>query len=314
MDKLLKKFKSDDFKEVVDFYSNFDTSNDIIKWLKMLPSAPVKFFERGKDSDIVIVVTTPDHNSINAYKTELLFKEFKIIFVESSGPYFHLSKAVNLGIHEASKHNPKWIIYSNDDLYKIENTSLLKEQLLSLNHKNIDVVFRRNHKNMQRNSNVSYLQHIGLRNIFLSQLISNMVQKTTKEYLNLLEKFNMPFIMYDSTAKPFRRFYTRMLMKSKPLEFPGFSRLFIFNKKYASKHDQIFDEIYRNGSDDLDLDLSLYLDKVKYDFVNFNIGEYGGITLGRGLSRVFRDIANAAYFSDKFKNKGLIKILQNVKS
>jgi len=39
------------------------------------------------------------------------------------------------------EYNPKWIIVSGDDMYKIDDVEVLKKELLKIDHKDYDVIF-----------------------------------------------------------------------------------------------------------------------------------------------------------------------------
>jgi len=55
--------------------------------------------------------------------------------------YFNFAHCVNLGLKKAMEYNPKWIIWSGDDMYKIDDVEVLKNELLNINNKDYDVVF-----------------------------------------------------------------------------------------------------------------------------------------------------------------------------
>jgi len=57
-----------------------------------------------------------------------------IIFIESGGfkdCYFNFAHYVNLGLKKAIEYNPKWIIWSGNDIYKIDDVKVLKNAALS---------------------------------------------------------------------------------------------------------------------------------------------------------------------------------------
>ncbi|MGC8621941.1 MAG: hypothetical protein ACP5U0_08520 [Caldisphaera sp.] len=90
---------------------------------------------------------------------------------------------------------------------------------------------------------------------------------------------------------------TRLLFKYNTIgDFGIFSSIFIKNNM------PLFDEIYINGVEDVDLQTQIKLKKLKYKNINWEIGDYISVTFGKNIARTLRDISNLIYYNYKFQN------------
>ena len=67
-----------------------------------------------------------------------------MVFVESGGRgdfYFNYAHNCNAGIRKAMEYNPKWVVLSNDDMYKIDDIGKLINTLDKLDNRTISAVF-----------------------------------------------------------------------------------------------------------------------------------------------------------------------------
>ena len=138
-------FTSEDSDKIIEFYKGFDNREQLINWMRERPKGSSTIHEVEGEKDIVIVITTADFDgkyAIDCRKS--IFKGLHIIFVESGGRgdfYFNYAHNCNVGIRKAMEYNPKWVVVSNDDVYKIDDISILQKQLEFVNDKKIDTVF-----------------------------------------------------------------------------------------------------------------------------------------------------------------------------
>jgi hypothetical protein len=145
MDYLNNLFMSNDPKDILRFYDFFDNRDQLIKWMKDRPKGNYRIVEFNRDeNDIIVVIPTIDVNGKFA-KTcrDDIFKGLLIIFVESGigNYYFNYAHNCNAGIKKAMEYNPKWIILSNDDMYKIDDVEVLVNELSKLDPEKIDCIF-----------------------------------------------------------------------------------------------------------------------------------------------------------------------------
>ena len=86
-------------------------------------------------------------------------------------------------------------------------------------------------------------------------------------------------------------------------EFFNFISFGIFSinaiRETISRDGFVFDETFINNSEDGDLSIRFALNRKEKVFINFSIVPEMGGTLGRGGSRIYRDMAGAVYLSKK---------------
>ncbi len=324
-------YYSNDPHEVLKFYSRFESAEELVKWMKNRPRASISIHEIEGDTDIIIVIPTADVNSRYAKEDLEMYKGFHIIFCESYGKYFNYSVSVNTCIKEAMKYNPKWVIFSNDDVYKIDEPDVLKSELQKIDYEKPNTILPtgRNYKFTYNEIRVLRPTLIkGYRNCLfggLSLFIGKLSGKYPKnidtsliwflakaqiDYNKLLRKFNLPFLDL-RTVNNTLSYKSRYLMErllgeylnniyiKKIGDFGGFSRGYL--NKYGTS---IFDETFINGVENYDLSLQLLWKNIPINIINYRKGSYKGRSLGlglnnKGVSRTIRGFANFIYLSYK---------------
>jgi hypothetical protein len=281
-------FTSKNPVDVLKFYKNFNNIEQLINWMRNRPAAKINIIERNGDTDIVVVVLTANNKSKYALNSSKLYKGQKIIFVESSGPYFNYSKSANCGLKYALKFKPKWIILSNDDNFKVDNIRKLKNELKNIKKNDAKVVFA---SGFSQHSAQSYLS-VGKSLLTLYRFMRNNV---TREEQIVLNKFGV-HVYYQLYIGRLTRLLYWFFFK-RLIKFTCTGPFSIFNATFVKDVDgKLFDETYINGIEDVDLSLSL---RRYASFIDFSIGTEGGGSLGKNTSRKLRDIANLAYFNYK---------------
>ena len=113
--------------------------------MKERPKGASYIHEVEGNKDIIVVIPTADFNGKYARTCrEEIFKGLHMIFVESGGnpdPYFNYAHNSNVGIKRAMEYNPKWVVVSNDDMYKIDENEKLWDCLVELNNNRTDMLF-----------------------------------------------------------------------------------------------------------------------------------------------------------------------------
>ena len=287
LDVLNKLFTSRDSKDIIKFYDHFDNAESLINWAKNRPSAAMKIYEVEGNRDIVIVIPTADHNSKLAKNcAENIFKGQQIIFIESYGPFFNYARSCNFGLKYALKYNPKWIVLSNDDMYKIDDISVLKDELLSLDSEKLDLTF----------SPINYKSYLVKETLF-SRMLSNL--SFYHRNVNFIKKkFGISYRPFDGR----RNLALRVLYK-KIYKFYITGPFTIFSSKFIQSINKPFDEIYINDVEDIDLCLRI-MKRNKFTNISFKIGSIGGRSLGTNKSlRGMRTIFDQIYLDYKIKNK-----------
>jgi len=299
MDYLNNLFTSKDPKDILRFYDFFKNRNQLIKWMIERPKGNYRIVEFNKDeNDIIVVILTMDVNGKLA-KTcrDEIFKGLHIIFVESgvSNYYFNYAHNCNAGIKKAMEYNPKWIVLSNDDMYKIDDVEILINELSKLDPEKIDCVFT------SESVYHSIFINIGQLRIYTSILRRIIRHKEWKIKEKIIKKYEI--YLYFGGFK--NKFLTNLFYK-KFVRFILTSSFGIFSGNFIKKiGNNPFDETYINGMEDIDLSLIINYN-YKFSFINYKIGDYIGMSLGNesvgGLPRAIRDVVNLAYFNKKFYN------------
>ncbi|MEM3860457.1 MAG: hypothetical protein QW478_13865, partial [Candidatus Micrarchaeaceae archaeon] len=126
-------FASDNPNDILKFYDTFSNRDELIQWMKERPKGTAEIIEVEGDKEIIVVIPTADFYGKYAKECrENIFKGLHIVFVASGfpkDPYFNFAHTCNVGIKKAMEYNPKWIVYSNDDMFKIDDVSKLKKEL-----------------------------------------------------------------------------------------------------------------------------------------------------------------------------------------
>ena len=269
------------------------------------PKGAAHIHEVEGDKEIIVVIPTADFNGEFARNCrENVFKGVHTVFVESGeilDPYFNYAHNCNVGIQKAMKYCPKWIVLSNDDMYKIEDVSVLIFELSKLDFKRTNCVFTRPSKyhsvparfgrpRFTRRFIIAYKRHGNLRDKL----------KFTREQIKIEKKFGC------------REFFSPRTGLTNFIFEPGYNLISftdfgIFSADYIRKQGCIlFDETFINAQEDHDVALQLFTNNDPYAVIDFKIGDYVGSTMGTGLARDLREIAGNAYLNYKWENKLLM--------
>ena len=298
-------FTSDDPDKIIEFYRGFDDRKQLIKWMRERPKGAHTIYEVNGDKDIIVVITTADYNGKFAKECrQVSFKGLHIIFVESGGKgdfYFNYSHNCNFGIRKGMEYQPKWIVVSNDDMFKIDDTSVLLEALRGKDENRLKSVFT--HPSQYHSSPVcngkqrAIMGNVGkFLYLFLTRKYNTSIYFATKK---IAKRFDAKWFF-----APKRNLYRRIFyLETRCYVMTGdFS---IFSGKWARDlNGEIFNETYLNGVEDWELSLQICGDSQNYDFIDYKIGDLVGGTIGDYIeSRQLRDIANMIYFDSRINEK-----------
>jgi hypothetical protein len=283
-------FTSDDPTKIIEFYDGFDNRNQLIKWMQERPKGIANIHEVDGDKDIIVVIPTADFNGKYAKECrDNIFKGLHIVFVESGGRgdfYFNFAHNCNVGIKRAMEYNPKWIVVSNDDMYKIDDVETLRSELVHLSQRNVS-----SPKSKDRDIDAVYTLHPEYGNSAPVQLtVPNILWKMVALVLphsdfvlaqKLLNKFNTKL----KWSKVKSIFYKRGYM------FINFGSFFIFSGSFVAENGgKMFDEVYINGVEDVDISINVKV-RASTATTNYRISAWskehpvGGATLGTGTPR-----------------------------
>jgi hypothetical protein len=289
MDYLNNLFTSQDPKDILRFYDYFENRDQLIKWMMERPKGNYRIVEFNKDeNDIIVVIPTMDVNGKFA-KTcrDEIFKGLHIIFVESGigNYYFNYAHNCNAGIKKAMEYNPKWIVVSNDDMYKIDDVDLLKKELSKLDNKKNDIVF------LEKGNYYSTPLCIGKKTWRYE--IYRYIRG--KELAKLYRKFEIDYFFSCYNYK-----YKLVFKKIPNTDFVITIAIGIFSSNYIKKFENIFDDTYINYTEDADFCFYSKLKNANTKFIKYKIGAFRGSSLGTNIARVLRTVPSNAYFNYKY--------------
>ncbi len=284
-------YVSNDFNDVIKFYNYFANKSSIIDWMKNRPKMKPNLIEYFSNTDDYAIVVIPTINSNGRWAgiDKKIFKNLHIIFAENKNQkpnkYFNYAFSVNTAIKRALEYNPTWIIISNDDMFKVDSISQLIKELR--NSENYDSLFFPKSE--------TYSDNVVMAKAEFQNLIRQFFY-WRKSYKNIINKFKIKFEILNFKEHGFiyKHFIYRQVIK-----IPHHQGNFIvLNSKFINSIDskgKVFDETFINGHEDTWLSYK-YLQNCNFKLSNFNIGRYIGSSLGNGVTRAFREIANEIYF------------------
>jgi hypothetical protein len=295
-------FTSDNPNRIIEFYNGFENRDQLIQWMRERPKGVANIYEVEGDKEIIIVIPTADFNGKYAIECrENIFKGLHMVFVESGGRgdfYFNSAHNVNIGIKKAMEYNPKWVVFSGDDMVKIDPAKVLKEQLMKLDNTRYDVVFTNPseyHSSLEKISSPNRLHsfYYGITNRNYGRVLLKMYKKFKIKYLlsPIYGKFSLLF----------KKGYIY-------IEIQDFG---IYSSRWVSKTGgNLYDEIFINAAEDTDLSLKISMDNLRTVKIDYKIGDLIGSSLGTGVQRRLRSVAGITYLNYKWA----ISVEEKIKS
>ena len=299
-------FTSDDPDKIIEFYNGFESRDQLIQWMRERPKGVANIHEVDGDKDIIVVITTADFNGKYAKEcTDNIFKGLHMVFVESGGRgdfYFNIAHNVNVGIKKAMEYNPKWIVTSNDDMYKLDDVNVLRKELQDTFNLDFPLILA-NHqkKGLYVSKDMALVKIKGILKLFRKRLHAWL--EIPPEMPVYAKNFHYHFTEYSPELSIYK--LSKIFFKDKIIPFVNLNAFGIFSGVFLkNSKDHIFDETFINGFEEVDLSLRLEFEYgVKY--INYNIAGYEGSTLGnqsdplKFRSRHLRDLANYIYINSK---------------
>jgi len=292
MDYLNNLFTSKDPKDVLRFYNYFENRDQLIKWMMKRPKGNYRIAEFNKDeNDIIVVIPTMDVNGKFAKTSrEEIFKGMHIIFVESGigNYYFNYAHNCNAGIKKAMEYNPKWIILSNDDMYKIDDVEVLIKELNKIKNTEININFPKK----------AITTGFGKLNL-LGKIIFKIFLKDEIKTIKKFENLNKIYFSYCISGCDFIHNLLRFLHTRK-FTYLTFGSFMILSNKFINRNNNtLFDENFINAAEDVDLALKIFLTGNKTNIINYDIGSINGGSFGLDKNRRLRDLAGQIYLNYK---------------
>ena len=280
--------------DVIDFYDSFNSREELIDWMGERPKGASYIHEIEGKKEIVVVILTADFNGKYAMNCRNnIFRGLHMIFVESGeipDPYFNGSKNVNQGFRLASKYNPKWIIYSSDDMIGIDDVTVLESALKEKDHHTCDIIFTDSPSKFH-----SCPVSLSVLHPWTEMLLGLMPSKK----LRFISKFNRKFEV------KYHFFKTSRFLGKTIYKFINFTDFAIFSGKFVEEQFKLYNELwgekFQNAYEDLYLSLVLTT-RNKFDFIRYEIGECVHGSFGNSESRRLNSMAGMSYFTYKLEN------------
>ncbi len=293
-------YLSKDWRKIRDLYDSFRSVEDLIEWMKERPKGGAYIHTVKGESDIVVVIATADFNGKFAKNCrENIFRGMLIIFVESGeipDPYFNISHNVNIGLKEAIKYNPRWIILSSDDMIETDPSEVLIRNLKELDPEEFDVVF------VTPSRLHSQPGFVGIPNI-AHHIVTKMVRGCRREFYKQVENFcgrhqYWPLAGTNRKEKIIADLlYRRVSTVVWTMDFSIWSGEFI--KKMGG---EMFDETYVSSEEDSDISIRAAYSK-RYTFVDFKIDEHISASRGNWECRNMQAVPGVVYLSYKIQKR-----------
>ena len=295
-------FTSNNPEDIIKFYSFFRDRDSLIKWMKERPKGHYDIIEVEGNKDIIVVIPTADFNGKFAKACrDDIFKGLHMIFVQSGGKedyYFNIAHNLNAGFKKALEYNPKWIIWSGDDMYRIDDVEVLKKELSKIDNYIVNQVFTKPslfHSMPAKFGKPRLIRPIILA-IFRRKKCKNIIDslRITLIENKIEKKFKVKYYFAPLNSISIKNGYTLI----------SFTDFGIFSAEYIKKNQGVlFDDTFINSQEDHDAILKFFIDKNNYKIIDYKIGDYIGSSLGIGIDRDLRDIAGYIYLNYKWENK-----------
>jgi hypothetical protein len=291
-------FVSSEPNKVIEFYNSFVDREHLIQWMKERPKGAPILREIDGNKDIIVVIPTADFNGKYAKECrENIFKGIHIIFVESSNKwdfYFNFAHYVNTGIKKAIEYNPKWVIYSDLDVLKVDDISIAADLLNSINNDVVGLVYA-----YPTNSHLSHEQYVA-KPRFIREVVHFLLARFGKDTIyGINKKFA---VKYSIKANGFLNalFYKSEYRYRDIISFGIFSKKML--DELLSKCGYVFDETFLNCHEESDLAIRISKSGWRVANISYKIRPLISMTLGNSHIRQLRDQASATYFSMKLEN------------
>ncbi|MEM0133840.1 MAG: hypothetical protein QXU18_01225 [Thermoplasmatales archaeon] len=295
-------FTSDDPHRIIEFYSGFENREQFIQWMKERPKDIHTVYDVEGGKDIIVVIPTDDYNGKYAKECrENIFKGLNIIFVESGGRddfYFNYTHNCNIGVKKAMEYNPKCIMLSNDDMYKIDDVEKLTVCLEKVDDNQVNIVHAK--KTMYHTVPLSIFKMI-----FSSKLYS--LVSGDSAFNENCSRFNIRYGLLPDTSLRFKKIKSTLksfiFRRIKGTTFYNGQSIGIFNSVFISTNrGQIFDKSYINGTEEVDVSYSLRIRTEEIQAIDYQIGGFICSTLLTTMARRFPNIAGNTYFFSKYQD------------
>ena len=283
---------------VLKFYKELRDVSEMINFSVGRKPAEIKIIRRGNlKSNMKFIIPTMDHNSQQCKMLEKNYKNYEILFIESSGKLFNYSKSVNAGISEVlGDEKSEIIIISNDDIImsssgfqEIKNLTQTEQSVYCLKPE------KQNYSGESLEIAVPstwaklYEGFKAARNGFRYQ--ADLISLLTRKKFNYARAFSREFLSHN---------FLMIGSKSITGKFVNFADFGVFN--ISILRENRFDETFINGWEDWDLSYRLKQKGINILPLNISFVRNAHSSIGRVMSKeseVIHSYLNRIYFFEK---------------
>ena len=310
---LFRLFTSSSEEDVISFYDRFSDATHLISFLSGVRRDPGKIDARIVDKNLpTIVCPTLSSESERAESIMEAFRNMNIVFVQSGAEniHFNYSTNCNLGIEYALRKTASpWIIITNDDVRVIDPPDRFLQELKEKDPSIYDVLYAGFPSTYHSYTSI-LLEKNSLYRAFAGKIIGHISKSNF-----LLNKFSVKYIPVWNGNTDLAGRLSHSLFSRKIGQVINFGSFGIFSRNFVENTGQpFFDPAYWNGVEDIDLSLRIAIKRAKGGVLRFRLEDEIGGSLGRGMVRYLRNIANYAVLNMKFPSKqisGLDQILED---
>ena len=312
-------WNSQEPSDVLRFYMANQNVDDLVRFSRARPRAAIHVTEIRPSAKSQVVVVIPVANLEDPYLKNLAFdlRPLPIVVVQSNGQFFNYATSINRGIAKALESNPTWIVVMNSDMFVRDSAETLVD-LLSEVHADVAIA-RTIHETSGARITVSNLGWDTLVGAFRSLRhleippVSWLIPSFERKYgVHNRVTYGKPSsneegwsLVHGSHSKRFPLQYLwegpYRHMKTLRGPFQNFGGFGIF--KHDLIEENLLDEIYINGFEDLDLAYRLAQSRKHTSVIDFHVGRYGSLLLSPNskadVLRRLRNILGLSYFAQK---------------
>ena len=287
---------------VLKFYKELRDVSEMIKFSVGRKPAEIKIIRRGNlKSNMKFIIPTMDHNSQQCKMLGENYKNYEVLFIESSGKLFNYSKSVNAGISEVlGDEKSEIIIISNDDIImsssgfqEIKNLTQTEQSVYCLKPE------KQNYSGESLEISVSSLWEKSFEKIqggiygFKNQ--AKLISTLNRKKFNYARAFFREFL-----------FHNFLMIGSKSItgKFVNFADFGVFN--ISILRENRFDVTFINGWEDWDLSYRLKQKGINILPLNISFVRNAHSSIGSVMSKeseVIHSYLNRIYFFEKHSKR-----------
>jgi hypothetical protein len=190
-------------------------------------------------------------------------------------------------------------------MYKIDNISVLKNVLSTLDPNKLSIVFTNEAEYHSVITSISkarltrkyFILPLNPVYIYKRRMKWQFLMKIKRSQINIEKKFGCSYFFNAPKG-------LNIFMYKNGLDHICFMDFAIFGASYLKcSSEGIFDEVFINGYEDHDVSLKFSLENRNYAFIQYKIGDYVGSILGTGITRELRNLVGLIYLNYKYEEK-----------